>query len=121
MEEFKEFKPLPEERWPEPREVFKLKWPHLFFDHLYRRYFQRGFRLSPFGDIMIGTSVRGTGFDEFPASEYWMHNFFPPLMEEELDAMETHFGFKLPRAFREWFSFSNGEPFTPTCSTSMAG
>ena len=111
MEEFKEFKPLPEERWPEPREVFKLKWPHRFFRRIYTNHYHRGIRLSPFGDFMIGTYVSETGFESYPASEYWMHNFFPPLMEEELETMEAHFGFELPRAFREWFSFSNGGTF----------
>ncbi len=60
---------------------------------------------------MIGTYVHGTGFNEYPASELWMHNFFPPLMDEELEAMEAYFGFALPRPFREWFSFSNGGTF----------
>ncbi len=104
----KEFIPLPEERWPEKKEAGELKWTHEFFHHIYMRYRHRGFRLSPFGDIMIGTYLGATGLDEFHAGEFWMHDFFSPLTTKELTAMQEYFGFELPQEFKEWYSFSNG-------------
>jgi len=92
-------------------EAGELKWPHQFFHRIYTRYRHRGFKISPFGGVLIGTYVHGTGFDEYPASEFWMHRFFPPLVDEELEAMEAYFGFALPQAFREWYSFTNGGDF----------
>jgi len=111
VEDFREFKPLPKERWPEPYEVFKLRWPHRFFHRVYTRHYHRGFRISPSGIFMIAYYVDATGFDDFSPGMAWMHNFFPPLLPKELKAMEAYFGFTLPRAFREWFSFSNGGSF----------
>ncbi|GEM_PF-4244778 len=104
----KEFVPLPEERWPEPHQALQLNWPEQFFHHIYTNYRHRGFRLSPFGTVLIGSYLNATGLDDFPPGEFWMHRFFPPLFSEELDAMQEHFGFELPQEFKEWYSFSNG-------------
>ncbi|XOB99511.1 SMI1/KNR4 family protein [Deinococcota bacterium DY0809b] len=104
----KEFVPLPEERWPEPHPAFAINWPRLFFHHLYTRYRHRGYFHTPYGGTRIGSYLTATGLDDFPPGEFWMHTFFPPLLSEELDAMQEHFGFELPQEFKEWYSFSNG-------------